>query len=280
MNIRDCLFLTLGLYLSFSLPLTAWANNPPSPQMMAAEFLILPLMILLTALSGGYALFKKRRYLWLWMILAPLSLLFSLVHGGISALVMLVLTAVGITRGMTLLRWGLQARQSPRPRELANARPRRLLVAGTLLLILSPALGSLNWIFLGFFPYESTAENLREILSMQAEYAQAHRTPAGQPRYDTLELEGGHLKLSHMPYPLFHHRKRDFQYTALAKQAPDGSTFQIWIMPTRFPIFPYNLLSPMPTYYTDQSGNLRMVKTVWANQKCPEDAPIFDKVSM
>ncbi|MEZ0375166.1 MAG: hypothetical protein ACAI44_39130 [Candidatus Sericytochromatia bacterium] len=291
---------------SFLLSLTpaAWANNPPGPQMLAFEALIVPMVVLLTAWGGGYALIKKR------MSVLPVlafvgGLVFSLMHQANAAMVALAFGAWGLARGLTMIRWGILANKAEPSAELeklqaANLAPvedeeleqlqaekpapvhaGRMLTAGILTACLSVLMGGLTGYFVLWFPSTFSIErDFKTFQEKQQAYAEGHKTADGKPRFMQMRQDGSGVLLLDPSDPLegkalfgrIH--LTNYVYTPSFNQAKDGSSFQLWVTPTTFPAFPLNLISPMPAYYTDQTGQVRMVRRVWADQKCPVDAPV------
>lgn len=109
----------------------AAANDPPGPQTVLAEILILPLMMLLSLAGGAYAILevlsqgKKKRWgaigRWGGTILV---ILFSFAHEGFGFMVAVIFAIVAVRRGVQMLWWGMRARPAgPRLAHLQTATP-------------------------------------------------------------------------------------------------------------------------------------------------------------
>ena len=152
------LLLIGGMWLAWTSP--AWANQPPGPQMLLAEVLILPLMMLLTLLGGGYAVMralgvKRRRWL---IALAVLAILLTGIQEGLGALLMLLVFGPwALVRGIRLVVWGVKAMRPParRAAHLVHASPRRLMAAGLLTCFTAVAMVNLSLAFFNWLPPES-----------------------------------------------------------------------------------------------------------------------------
>src|SRR5574338_174546 len=99
----------LLLLTVFALP--AYANQPPGPQVVLAEVLILPIMMLLTTLGGGYAILRSRPTTRRGVkpVLAVVIILLSGMHEMYGLLVALVFGALAIVRGFQMIYWGIRA---------------------------------------------------------------------------------------------------------------------------------------------------------------------------
>ena len=254
----------------------ALANQPPGPQMILGEIAILPVMMLLTFLGGGYAVMRERKLEprhrgWL-ALLAVLTVLGSGMHEGFGVLVLLLFGALTAIRGLRLLRWGSDS--GPRP---AQATPARLRAAGTLLLLTGAFTAGLGLAFVGWWPRDFAVErDLKLLVALQMVQAQQARPSPEGPRYQPPVLEEGNWVLGerHLMYlrPLG-------QYGAEFRLGPGGRSYQVWAWPRNMPVFPYNFLTSMPSFYSDQTGQLRQIRVHWAGVRCPPDAPVYYRVT-
>jgi len=256
------LFIVVSMWLAWTSP--AWANQPPGPQMLLSEILILPLMMLLTALGGGYAVMraaniKRRRWL---IAVVVVAILLTGINEGLSAMLMLVLGPYVIVRGVRLALWGARARRPPdqHPAYLANASGGRLLTAGLLTCLTAVALVGLNFAFVGWWPGEYYLEQrIKQVVAL--ELVNANKQQAGDAVYQLPEL-----------------RMAGTVYDQEFKLGPGGKSFQARVWPKRMPFFPYNYLVTLPSFYADQTGQLRMIRVHKPGQRCPPNAPVYYRV--
>lgn len=260
----------------------ASANQPPGPQMFLSEILILPLMMLLTALAGGYAIMraagiKGRRWL---IALAVLGIFLSGIHEGYSALLMLIFGSYALIRGTKLAVWGVKALRPPaeRPAHLSRARSVRLLSGALLIWLTAILLAGMNFAFLNWWPDDFGAErDLKRVVAYELQRGLAHLDALGQPQFEAPLLSEpdkytpsyasiGNIRLSWRGYA------SDF------KLGPQTQSFQVWIWPRRMPPFPYNYLITLPSFYADQTGQLRVIRVHKSGQRCPPDAPVYYRV--
>jgi len=251
-----------GMWLAWTRP--AWANQPPGPQMFLSEILILPLMMLLTALGGGYAVMraaniKRRRWL---IAVVVVAILLTGINEGLSAMLMLVFGPYALVRGVRLLVWGAKALHPPEKRStyLAHASPARLLTASLLTCLMAIALVGMNFAFVGWWPGEYYLEQrIKQVIAL--ELVNANKQQAGDAVYQLPEL-----------------RMAGTVYDQEFKLGPGGKSFQAWVWPKRMPFFPYNYLVTLPSFYADQTGQLRMIRVHNPGQRCPPDAPVYYRV--
>jgi hypothetical protein len=58
----------------------------------------------------------------------------------------------------------------------------------------------------------------------------------------------------------------------------EGGGFTVYVLPEKFPLFPYNYLTSQPSYRGDETGEIRMSEVHHPDRLCPADAPVVLKV--
>ena len=255
------LLLIVGaMWLAWTSP--AWANQPPGPQTLLSEVLILPLMMLLTALGGGYAVMRAagiKRPRWA-IAVVIVAIFLTGINEGLSAILMLVFGPYALVRGVRLAVWGARALRPPEKRapHLVRASPSRLIAAGLLTCLTALALVGLNFAFLGWWPGESYTE-------------QAIKRAVALELHAGLPDRSGQVHPGATPDP-------GYYFDEEFKFGPGGKSFQWWVWPKRMPFFPYNYLVTLPSFYADQTGQIRMIRVHKTGQRCPPDAPVYFRV--
>jgi hypothetical protein len=252
------------------------ANQPPGPQELLAVISLISLMMLLTLLSGGYAILKR---------LTPRSLtvlkilgVFVLVFLGTSAegiLMALGFVIFALFRAVHMIAWGVIARGTPRPEHLRDAQPRRLILAGVVLIFVTVFLAFTFFAFLGTTSVgdKYRIESMRDYVALRL----ALRTPPSPQRAE-LEKDAASRLMS-----LEGRMKRR---EAAGRNDPGvrideaGNHFVVYMMPgvMRTPLPPYNLFVDLPTYRADETGVIRMKLVHSRDELCPPDAPVIDRV--
>ncbi len=253
-----------GVWLAWTKP--AWANQPPGPHMLLSEVLILPLMMLLTVLGGGYALMRAKGVKHTrWAVVAAVVAIFLTgINEGFSAMLMLIFGPYALVRGVRLILWGVGALRPPEKRavHLAHASPGRLIGAGSLTCLATVALVGMNFAFVGWWPGEGFVEKgLKRMVASTLVEGNERKDASGSSLYQPPEI--GILRRN------FHDE---------FKLAPGGKSFQLWVWPDRMPFFPYNYLVTLPSFYADQTGQIRMIRVHKNGQRCPPDAPVYYRV--
>lgn len=262
----------------------AWANQPPGPQMVLGEILILPLMMLLTALGGGYAVMraqgaKRRRF---WWVAAVAAIFLSGMQEGLALIVMLMFGVVALSRGSRMILWGIAATRpaETRPAHLAQAVPHRLVSAGAVTALAGMGVGGLAFAFIGWWPGEGYVEHdLKRLVAYQVARGKQHKDTAGNPQYEAFPVarDGSapprfvfeELGLIHLrPASATGH----WYFATEFRLGPGARSFEVWVWPRRMPIFPYNYLVTLPSFYADETGQIRMLRVHWAGQRCPPNA--------
>jgi hypothetical protein len=270
---RSRLLAVLGAVALIGVETVAEANQPPGPQLLLAEVSLLPLMILLSLAGGAYAILralrpKARRWRVLRAASAVLAILVSGASGGIAFGVAVIFGVFALQRGVQMIGWGLRARASgERPIHLFTASPARLLTAGAALLMLTVFLLGLTVAFVGYWPRPDgpRQQALREFVAYQIAAAREAQARTGRAVFRPLEQNrsAGPTCPARLPAQ------------ATIEYAPDGSEFTVLMFPgTRFPLFPYNLLTTQPSTRADQSGKIRMAAVHDQHTACPPDAPV------
>ncbi len=275
---RSRLLAVLGAVALIGPATAAEANQPPGPQLLLAEVGLLPLMIVLSLAGGAYAILRALRpTACRWRVLrtasAVLAILLSGASGGIAFLVAAIFGALALQRGVQMVRWGLQARPGrERPVHLARASSHRLVPAGAVLLLGTAFLLGLVVAFVGYWPRPDgpRQQALREFVAYQLAVAREEQARTG--RAQVRRIPGDRPAGSTCPVRL--------PASASIEYAPDGSGFTLLMFPgTRFPFFPYNLLTTQPSTRADASEKIRMIAVHDRQTPCPPDAPVVAQVS-
>jgi hypothetical protein len=257
----------------------AAANDPPGPQTVLAEILILPLMMLLSLAGGAYAILevlsprKKKRWgaigRWGGTILV---ILFSFAHEGFGFMVAVIFAIVAVRRGVQMLWWGMRARPAgPRLAHLQTANPWRLIPAGLSLVVLSLFLGSLPIAFFGYYPWDSSGtESLKKYVTYQLALGRLEQARTGQAKFRRIEEQA--LQTTGCGDRLRGGTRVEYD--------PSETGFTVLMLPkARFPFFPYNHLTSQPTYRADEAGKIRMISVHHQDAVCPPDAPVVMQVT-
>ncbi len=259
-------------------PIQCWANNPPGPGILLPEVLILPLMMALTSIGGGYlimeSLYNNRpisRYSW---ILVVILVFLSMAHEGYGFLVAIIFGIVAVIRAIRMITWGTIAQTTaPRPEFLVTASPLRLILAGFTLIICTIFLVGMAFAFMGTWtlPERYNEENIAEFVIYQLAYGDIQEERTGQRRFEYIERN----QLSEYGYrfAITSQRNIHLEYDS------DMKGFTLFVLPDRLPFFPYNYFTSQPSYRADGSGQVRMVRVHWEGMKCPPDAPVVLRVN-
>ena len=270
-------------------PGAAWANNPPGPHQSLALLAFPVVIVALTSLGGGYAVYRalgqklRNRAAVLWAAAIGLMLV-SGFNEGAAALVGIGIGAWACWRGVRMLAWGARAGQGAAAAEphLAAARRGRLLAAGGLLAIAAVALAGQTVAFLSWSPSEGRVEQeLTELLAFQARRAAAFDPAAGATRFAAPRIEpDGRLSFDGFEPVSLHATRRPTGWGSVYEVrfvlGAGGDTYQVWAYPDRFPPLPYAWIYriTLPSYYADETGRLRAVRVSRKGELCPADAPV------
>ena len=271
---RRCLGLAGMLLL---LARTVEANQPPGPHLHLAEVALLPLLLLLSGIGGAYAVLRalpgrrRGRSLLRWAG-AVLAILVSGANEGIALLVAVGFGALGLARGIQMVRWGLGARTTAvRPPHLLAAHPGRLIPAGIVLTGMTAALVGMGVAFTGYWPGSDAprVQALRNFMAYELAVARRDQARTGQVKFRQIATA---LPGDTCPVRL--------PADAQVEYAPDGTGFTVLLRArAAFPMFPYNYLTTQPSYRVDSGGLIRMVSVHDRETACPPDAPVVARVS-
>ncbi len=281
----------------FGFPFCIFANSPPALQSFFGSILILPLMVLLTALGGGYAVIrrlkkKKESSLLRKIIISVVLIFISGIFEGTSLLVTLAFSAIAVKRGIRMIFWG--GRSNPNSQKeldiiVGKGKSIRLITCGLLIIIMAIGIVGLNIVFVGQRRQSNSTSiienDLRELVKYQLKVGEVHREKSGVVLYeepDTRNEGGPYIFKGNYFFPgeRFWRIRHWSEYWGIEFTiGKDGKAFEIFIWPKRFPLFPYNYLISYPSFFADQTGNLRYIR-VHSPIRCPRDAPIFDRVKI
>ena len=255
-------------------PKLAWANNPPAPALFLAEISILPIMMLLTALGGGYAVLEDTRDKRRGCLLAAGAgalVFISMAHEGFAFMVCVTFSFAAIVRGFKMVALGIAAGSKKKvPENLEKASPKLLVSFGALLVIVSIFLGGFAFAFIGYFARSPryTEETLETYMTYNIANARIVKERTGEMRF-----------LADIPAyypPGLIGRTQSFQL----EYSQDYKSFVVYVLPIdKFPFFPYNYLVSLPSYRGDDSGQIRMIHTHNEQDRCPADAPVVNTIS-
>lgn len=272
-------FLTSIFVLSLSE--SALANVPPSPQSLLALTSILPIMILLTLLGGGYAILKRHNQVLiqsgkkpflprsrLLKIGGAIILIFiSIPVDGPIALVGLLFGIVALVRGIKMVRWGVHSFPGrERPPYLEGANPVRLIPAGFILIPVALFLIGVPVAYVGYSAFYMSNSTVDKLVRDLVAYQIAHSRLNKMEPEESIYIFGGKEK----PWEL---RRLQWNYEIKLDSSRQDRGFKIHLTPTRFPLFPYNYFTSRPSYLVDHAGDIRMIY-VHRKTPCPSDAPV------
>jgi hypothetical protein len=254
----------------------ALANSGASPQSLLAVAAILPFMIILTLLGGGYAVLREIRGGRSWkrvfaVIAAVFAILCSAAFGGLPALLGLIFSIIALQRGLRMITWGLRSlRGNELPDYLKKARSWRLIPSGGALVLVTLFLMGMIATYTGY-SWKMALDNwrvarLKEVVT--------HRLACAKLENPGAATHG----IERDPVDLLRENVTS-DYNVLLDSGEGGNSFRIYLTPTRMPFFPYNYMEPRPSYFADETGKIRMIRVRWAGTLCPPDAPVVIQVS-
>lgn len=256
----------------------ALANQPPGPQVILSEVLILPTMILFSIIGGAYTVLnqiQKKRPRVILFLLAIVAIFLSGMHEGMGALVAIVFGFIALRRSINMIKWGFQARSSRENEEyLVDGTPWRLVSAGVVLIPVTIFLVGLAIAFVGYWPFygqEHREAGLKDFVTYKLAYAKWEKNRIGTTFFrPIIENERGS-------------NFKDFSPSnpnVQIEYSKDEKHFTVYMLPyEHFPFFPYNYFTSQPSYRADETGQIRMVMVNKRDKKCLTDAPIVMKVS-
>lgn len=256
----------------------AAANQPPGPQVLVAEILMLPLMVLLSMAGGAYVILqtlqpKRKVRSVLTAAAAVLAILVSATSGGIAVVMAAIFAALALQRGVQMVWWGLRVRSADtKPPHLVQASPRRLLPAGAALIVTTTFLTGMALCFAAYWPMGEGVRQkaFREFVAYQVAVGRQEQAKTGRMRYRRIEAQTSGQTSCPIRLPA----------GARVEYAPDMTGFTLFLPPkTRFPLFPYNYLTSQPSYRADGTGQIRMIEVHHQDTICPPDGPVVARVS-
>jgi hypothetical protein len=144
-----------------------------------------------------------------------------------------------------------------------------MLTAGLLTCLTAVALVGLNFAFVGWWPDDNYMErDLKRAVALELVKANEQKASAGAALYRPPEFRIADSRMG----------MRSWYFEHEFKLGPGGKSFQLWVWPKRMPFFPYNYLVTLPSFYADQTGQLRMIRVHKNGQRCPPDAPVYYRV--
>ena len=167
----------------------------------------------------------------------------------------------------SMLGWGMTAlTRGEKPAHLTGARPWRLIPCSMGLMIIMVFLVGLSIVFTGSlvreYKYQDLEENLKNFVSYQMAYAREQKAQTGHSRFDKSARE--------VYFKAYPHARVEY--------SPDNEKFTVVVPPEYVPVFPYNYMTAMPSYRSDETGQIRMIRVRSKNHLCPADAPVIMKI--
>lgn len=287
MGMRTVLALALLLVVGLASP--ALANDPPGPQMILAEVLILPLMMFLSLLGGAYVILKSRPpktrmafrppRVFIAATLTILAILFSFTNEGWAILLAPFFGIIALERGLRMIGWGLRLLSTKIPPEhLANANRWRLIPAGVLLVVVTLFLMAMPLVFFGYGSRSHSRNRdiegaVRTFVAYQLAYGNLEKSRTGNVQFHRLRLDDEFLR--HFSWAGADVR---FLLPVRVEYGADEKNFTIYGLPYGFPPFPYNYLASQPCYRGDETGQIRMIYVYNRDERCPANAPVVLRV--
>lgn len=254
MQLKKTVLTTILLVLSTAIPVLA--NQPPGPQVILSEILILPAMIIFSMIGGAYAVLSQIQKKNPWVLLVVLSILAILLSGmqeGIGALVAITFGVIALQRGVRMIMWGFHARSNhEKPEHLIKVKSWLMIPSSVFLVTITFFLVGMAVAFVGYWPeigHERREKNLKEFITRQIAYRQLDKS------------------------------KKDELFGGLVEIFEDKELFTTYMLPSeRFPLFPYNYLTTQSSYRADETGQIRMIRVHKKEHLCPADAPVVMKI--
>jgi len=262
---------------------TALANQPPSPLVGLPMIAILPVMMVLTLLGGGYEVFKrvrsqksKRGRGWILTVTVVVVIFLSFMHEAFAAVLALVFGAIAAARGLKLIFWGVQALKGGA--QAVRAGGAKLVTSGIVLIPLSLFLMGFSISFVGYWPMyrlKTAMEGYEQFVAYQLHYAAEQRIKNGEVAFD--EITKDTEDVSHLPRQARELLKAPY---FKVEYATTPANFTAFLLPVaRFPVFPYNLFTSQPSYRATQTGQIHAIQVHRAGKHCPPDAPVVMRLT-
>ncbi len=205
---------------------------------------------------------------------ALVAIVFAATHESAALMVLFVFTLIAVARGCMMLWWGLRSRGG------GGIRRYRLMAAGPCLMFASLALLAFSASFHAWRPnVAEVEEELQKLVAYQQLVAEQNRAQHTVPLYeqpvvagDALRFEGWTSRLLHAGLEGSQGSTRQFETEFVL--GPGGDSFEVRIWPRRIPPG-----MSLPSFYADETGELRMLRVRDANQRCPENAPVYYRVT-
>jgi hypothetical protein len=276
--------LLFGIFLFLQLSIqAAFANNPPGPQQFSAVILIIFVMNILTFLGCPPKLRKEiKGSRLLNMVIIFILIILAACHEGMAAIVTLIFAVYAVFRSFIIIRWGIKARFAEKPEYLNDISPWRLIISGVSLVLLTVFLVNGSIIFFldrSYYLNRTTQTRLKDFVTFQMAYCRAEKMKTGSNRFFHNNLtENEEEKKSALKF-FYNTKIKEFEKLPFVniKYGKDDSTFTIHVLPVKKYPFPYNYFILLPTYYADQTGNIRgMVTQNYI--ECPPVAPVIMKI--
>ena len=298
MKMKKSLFLvTLFLVLAQARPVLA--NNPPGGGVILSEVLILPIMILLTVIGGGYGVLRQLRGKPLRfagrIVGAILCILVSFCNEGYATLLAIIFGFISLARSAKMIAWGFKSLSRREiPDYLKKANPWRLIPAGTVLALVTVFLVGQALAFLDYWPPGEGP--LERFVAFELAYSRLEESRTGQARFirpsgeeDLYSFLFKNVFLYVPRYPgeppsleicSFHFWGTHGSLPPHVEFGKDDQSFTIYVRPlAKFPFFPYDYLTSQPSFRADETGKIRMVMTHSNATLCPPDAPVVTQVT-
>jgi hypothetical protein len=276
----------------------SWASPVPSPY-SSVTLIAFPISIIaLTALGGGYALMRtlgrKRHHRYMNVLGALVIIFSSFISVAMNLLGTALFAVIAILQGGRMIAWAFRRSVPPQADDSPplRVRPARLALAGTALILATAFFTGQAFAFIMWDPAPDTVEeHLRDLVAYQIHMGKQHEISEGRVRFEPLVFTrtGGrqvptvsnYIFYSLSPDPPFRTGMLPNAYRMEFTLGQDARSFRVWVWPDRFPDFPYAQLYRMtlPSFYADESGNIRATRVNQAGQRCPEDAPISYRVN-
>lgn len=272
---KNSIICAVSLCVVFS-AVPVYANQPPGPQVLLSEVLILPVMVLLSLAGGVYAVQERisgeqpPKWGVLFILGAVLAILVSAAHEGLGAVVALVFGIIALKRSGEMFSLGISAyRKKQRDTEPTGANPLRLIPAGVLLILITLFLMGMSVAFVGYWP--GIDQNRRERALVEYLAFETARMRLDHGSEATLFPSGSGDIVDEFFDP-----SRD---VVVVTRDEGGEEFVVYVLPGRFPFFPYNYLTSQPSYRGGETGEIRMIRVHHSDHRCPADAPVVLKVT-